>query len=172
MRNKIPQMLLIGLILFTMGFIFVNSALPENQSNSISDSTAQTIEAIVSDDGKNETTPFFEYFSDNIRKAAHAIEFFALGAELCLLLVLQRKVTPQRVVHLCSWLLATAVLDESIQMLSDRNARVSDILLDMGGGLLAVALALLLYALVKCCMAHKTRKKETYASEPSGPIQK
>ena len=71
------------------------------------------------------------------RKAAHVFEFFVLALLVwALLRLLERKALLLTAV--CG--LAVAVADEGLQLLSGRGSRVSDVLIDFAGVLLALAI--------------------------------
>lgn len=88
-------------------------------------------------------TPILEVFvgkgnvTDHlVRKLAHFVEFGALGCELALLTVLRKRVRLQPVINCLFIGLAVAVIDETIQIISNRGSQVSDVLLDFSDVLL------------------------------------
>lgn len=83
-----------------------------------------------------------QYVAKNVRKIAHAVEFFVLGGMAGMMLVVLRRVTPHMVIHAVSLVLAVAVADESIQIVTGRGAMVQDILLDFCGGIAGLAVLL------------------------------
>ncbi len=117
--------------------------------------------------------PFLDFFAGEgnstelfVRKAAHFTEFFVLGTEffLLMLLTIGRKKTekPQRlpVMMVNAWALGTlcALTDETIQLFSSgRGSAVSDVWLDSAGCLCSVLLGSLVYIL-------KRRRKQSAES--------
>lgn len=159
-QRKVTAYIAIVLIVLTVGFIFINSALPEKKSNSVSKTTAQAVEAVVTDDGAKDAEPISVFLIKYIRKAAHAAEFFALGLFICLFQLTERHFDRAALVQIFSLLLATATIDESIQILSARGSNVRDILLDLVGGAAAVCLFLILYFAVTRLQKAVQKKKE------------
>ena len=81
MKRKISIAVCLLLIAATVGFVFNNSAKPTAESQQASAAVADKIEQIVQKTESGETKS--ELVSVNyLRKAAHAVEFFALGLEL------------------------------------------------------------------------------------------
>ena len=101
-------------------------------------------------------TPFLEIFvgmgnvTDHlVRKLAHFTEFAAFGAVMAYLLHIERKKTFFHVSYTALCGMAVAVIDEGIQLFADgRGAQVQDILLDTGGSVFGIAVALLVLALL------------------------
>ncbi|MFA6808449.1 MAG: VanZ family protein, partial [Eubacteriales bacterium] len=110
-------------------FIFGNSLQPvsESQAESLSvlESVKPVIEVIV---GQGNVTDHL------IRKIAHFTEFFVLGLEWLVFVSLSKKINVQQIANCLFIGLASAVTDESLQMLSPgRGPQVSDVLLDFSG---------------------------------------
>ena len=138
------------LLIATLVFIWGNSLESMEESGAKSKSTlrivAPLLEAVVGGDNATEKL---------VRKLAHFTEFFALGNELALLIVLRRRVCLQGIANCLSAGLAAAVTDEALQLLSARGSQVSDVLLDFGGAATGVFFILLIYQIV---MVLKKRK--------------
>lgn len=147
-KQTIATVLLTLLILLTIAFIFENSVRREQVSSERSTAVAEAITPIPRDEYEKPSD--WSAFIQHIRKAAHAVEFFVLGIELSalFLFVLKKNGLWQRSWNALSILLAVAVTDESIQILSKRGPKVEDVLLDFCGAVVAVAFALLIYVLV------------------------
>jgi len=149
--RKILIIIDILLLISTLAFIWGNSL--ESAAESMQKSTGIL----------TSVTPVLELFlgagrvTDHIvRKIAHFAEFFLLGCEVMLLGIFLRRVRTQQVVNCLSVSLAAAVTDESLQLLSDRGAQISDVLLDFCGAACGILLLLLIYALTRI---RKRRKK-------------
>lgn len=169
MGNTVKQILCLLLIGATVIFIFHNSAQEVPESHQASASVSAAISSVVTDDGEKEPSTFSAFLLEYVRKAAHAVEFFALGAELAVWFVILRakNISLQAVWNTLSAVLLCAVTDESIQILSDRGPKITDVLLDCSGGAAAVLLVLCIYGIVR---ALRTRKQKITAGETS-PIQ-
>ncbi|MGN0571776.1 MAG: VanZ family protein [Candidatus Fimenecus sp.] len=167
MKRKIGVGICLFCILLTVAFIFYNSAQPVSKSQKASATVAETIASISPNGG--ETPDGWRSFADYVRKAAHAVEFFVLGIELSLLFfVLFRKHTVQAIWNVLSLALCTAVIDESIQILSGRGPKVQDVLLDFCGALCAIVTVGILTAVgIAVCKARK-QEKSAYAVESRG----
>ena len=142
MRKYVKQGVCLLLILLTVGFIFHNSAQPVKASNEQSAKVAETIGGKPKEE--YEKPADWRAFVSHVRKAAHAVEFFA-----------QKSALPQAVWNVLSCALAVAVADESIQILSGRGPKVQDVLLDFCGAAAATAVALLIFGAVRLYKARK-----------------
>lgn len=136
--QKILTFVLMVMVVLTLRFIFSNSmeSIPESREKS------DGILALL--------TPLLELFVGKgnvterlVRKLAHFVEFFALGAELCALCLLHTKPL--------LWAMFTGLLaalsDETIQIFYARGSQVQDVWLDFSAvavtGILAVVLRVL-----------------------------
>lgn len=158
MKHKISIAVCVLLIAVTVGFVFNNSAKPTAESQQAAAVVAETIEEITqkTDTGETQTELVSVKY---IRKAAHAVEFFALGLELAAfsLLVGRRKYSFQKLWNVLSVSLLVAVADESIQILSGRGPKVQDVLLDFCGAAVGIALVLALHYIWISCRKGKRR---------------
>lgn len=135
-RKLVATVLLLGCILFIWG----NSMLSPEDSSRLSKMVATFVTRVlhlVMDDNH----PIARYLLQNIRKVAHAIEFFVLGSVSVLILKVLERASFSMVLHAVLLLLFVAVTDESIQMFTGRGAQVSDILLDFSGGMAGLCLS-------------------------------
>lgn len=155
MRKYIIQGVCFFLIALTVAFIFYNSA----QSALLSGERSENVAESISPKPKEEYEKPADWnaFVRQVRKAAHAVEFFALGLELAVLfLMLRRKTrTLQAFWNTLSVALAVAVADESVQILSRRGSRVQDVLLDFCGATCAILLVSVMYFSVRAVVRHK-----------------
>lgn len=137
-------LIVVALLILIVAWIFGNSILPPERSRSISDSLADKIRPLI------ERLLGEEYAREfDVRKPAHFIEFAALGAGLALMIIVLRKLNLQSIVNIWAFGLATAVTDESIQLLTGRGPMVQDILLNFGGILFGSTIVLLTWALAR-----------------------
>ena len=158
MKHKISIAVCVLLIAVTVGFVFNNSSKPTAESQQASAVVAEAIEEVAQKTNSNETQTTLVSVR-YLRKAAHAVEFFALGLELAAfsLLVGRRKYSFQKLWNVVSVSLLVAVADESIQILSGRGPKVQDVLLDFCGAAVGIALVLLLHYIWISCRKGKRR---------------
>lgn len=154
------QRVLAVFILLTLAFIFGNSMLPEKKSSAASKATAQTIQSVVTQQGAKEPNPAMKRLISHVRKTAHVVEFFVLGAELAALSFIHEKPSFKSLYLLFTTIVLTAVTDETIQIFSLRGPLVQDILLDVYGGSIAMLLALLVYLLIWSIQKYKNNRKK------------
>lgn len=140
-----PRALLaIALLLGCIWFIFSNSLLDPHASSLRSDAVAAYLKGIM-ERFLGPRSPLIPLMQANIRKIAHAVEFFMLGFISALTLAILRRATFHMVLHAILLVLMTAVADESIQLFTSRGAQVQDILLDFFSGLAGCFLVLTIY---------------------------
>lgn len=164
MRRYIKIGICIVLALLVIGFIFTNSAQPTAASTKVSLDVTEKIETVVAQSGLQDTQepttlkPFY------VRKAAHVVEFFALGATLFLTaIILHEKLRLQTIWNILSASLFVAVADESVQILSERGPKVQDVLLDFCSAAAAILLCALVYfgirAVFRFARRHEKKKR-------------
>lgn len=105
-----------------------------------------------------------------MRKLAHFSEFTLEG----FLLMLCLRVYTRRFVRHVSWPMlggmATALLDETIQLyVPGRTSSVRDVWIDFGGVIAGLFVALLLLLIVRGLTSFHAMKKKTAACVPNGP---
>ena len=123
----VVRVCLIVLILATLSFIFGQSMLSAEESTENSEAVGGFIAEIIPPG-----TPLGDYVQKNVRKIAHFTEFFVLGAEIAIyMLVFHRKMTSCVLVY--PFALTVAVLDETIQVFSKRGPEIVDVWIDFFG---------------------------------------
>ena len=141
------------LVLLTLAFIWGNSLLPRTESQEISRGLLVELCAALEHVGLH-IDPENDHW---LRKLAHFGEFGLLGAELCALLLLNRRPRPQGFVNCAFAGLAVAVTDEALQLISNRGSQVQDVLLDFAGFLTG----LLLCGMI-CGVSERNRPKNRF----------
>ena len=129
------------LIALTLAFIWVNSLMPKEESQAVSQSLLERIVELFGALGVR-LSPKSDHF---LRKLAHFVEFGILGAEFSLLLNLRYRQGPQGYVNCAFAGLSAAVIDESIQLISKRGSQVQDVLLDFCGYMVGLWLCAAIY---------------------------
>lgn len=136
-KRKILMLVVLAALIATLAFIWSNSLLTEQASSAASAAVLEAVKPLT------ETFCNEEQDAEHlIRKTAHFVEYGALGCELALLVVLCGRPRFQTVMNGLFAGLAAAVVDEALQLLSDRGAMVGDILLDFSGVAAGTALVL------------------------------
>ena len=138
------NMILGLLVLLTLAFIWGNSLLPRTESQELSRGLLAEICAALETVGVH-LDPQNDHW---LRKLAHFGEFGMLGAELGLLLCLNRRQSVQGFVNCAFAGLAVAVTDEALQLISNRGSQVQDVLLDFAGFLTGLLLCGLLCGII------------------------
>lgn len=141
------QKILFFLIFLMTAFIWGNSMLNANISSEQSGLITQTLNTILSKIG---ITFRYDLLSMFVRKLAHFGEFYLLGLFWGFYLKNKHK----RISMLIICVAITAIIDESIQLFSEGRAfQVTDILIDLLGGILAFLLLVVINLKIK---DHKT----------------
>ena len=129
------------LIALTLAFIWVNSLMPRAESQAVSQGLLERIVELFRTLGIH-LSPKSDHF---IRKLAHFVEFGILGAEFSLLLHLRNKQGSQGYVNCAFAGLSAAVIDESLQLISNRGSQVQDVLLDFCGYMVGLWLCAVIF---------------------------
>ncbi len=147
-KERIGRWILWILLGATVAFIFWHSA----QSPTASDKESSLV------------TEFLRKLFHNgnishafIRKLAHFTEYFGLGAELSVLLWIEKRRTKQRYLGYWSATGFVALCDETVQIFSDRGPAIKDVWIDFAGATAGMLLILLLRMLTAKI---KGRKKQ------------
>lgn len=82
-----------------------------------------------------------------VRKLAHFAEFGLLGCELAALLVVRDRVGSQDIANCLFAGLSAALIDETIQLFTNRGSQVQDVWLDFAGVCSGIGLALVILAI-------------------------
>ena len=133
--KAITKISLLCLIAATLLFIFIQSMIPPETSKAESDAVGGFIEEIIPPD-----TEVGAFVKVNLRKIAHFTEFFILGLEVSIYLILFTKKPHLKLLSLPTALI-TAFFDESIQMFSGRGPSVFDVWIDFFGFFFASAVS-------------------------------
>lgn len=140
MVHRIGIIVITILILLTVCYIFFNSLQTGVDSVERSKGISDTVQSVIDPDNTIEPTDFHR----SVRKMAHFMEFFGLGAVLYLLTVIvSRKLVGVFTFCPLFLALAIAVTDEYIQSFTERTSSAKDILIDFGGALCGMTLILI-----------------------------
>ena len=144
---KTSLSLLLIIIKSCLCFIFLNSAKSSESSHDISKRFAELILPYVNVGQEWENRAA----ADNIvRKCAHFAEYFSLSVILfSVALLLGDKARRVLLVVFCIALLIIPIVDESLQLLSDRTSSALDIGIDIAGSAVGALMAFLVSKIIK-----------------------
>lgn len=148
LHNKRQRLLLIALLL-NLAFIWGNSLLPPEQSNALSDSVTEALGGEVATDESTEPERWLT--SGHVRKSAHALEFALLGVLATLLACPSQRDLRRMLPYIALPGVITALLDETIQLFSERTSSVKDVWLDCFGFALGMLLAAVCWVRKRDC---------------------
>ena len=148
-KSLILRIFLIALITATLAFTFIQSSLPPEESANESDKVGEIVGEIIPPDTKPGA-----FIQVNLREIAHFVEFFMLGTEITVYLLIFHR--DKRTV-LTSVLFAPilALTDESIQHFSNRTPELSDVWLDVCGYVSAAFITALVFFTVRLALAKR-----------------
>lgn len=153
-KYKVFYIINIILIFLTVIFIWGNSLLDKSQSHEVSSKVLvivkPVLEAVV---GVGNVTDFL------VRKLGHFTEFFILGCELTVFLILRRRVNLQPLVNIFFFGFFIATIDETIQIFTGRGSQLQDVWIDIAGTTTGIIIVLFILYIV--IAIHKRRKKAT-----------
>jgi hypothetical protein len=150
--RKVKIIITAVLLGLTLIFIWGNSLLSMQKSGEESQSLYQIVEPV----GRVFFGRLFTH--DFFRKLAHFSEFFLLALEINYLYFLVHGVKKEKLAEIISAGLFVAVIDEGLQILSNRGAMVKDIFIDYSGYLVGTAVFFVVLLLIKT--VKERRKKE------------
>ena len=155
--KKIFGLILLVSIIATLSFIFINSAFSPEKSGQISESVSDTVGSIV----KPESS-LGAFITEYLRKIAHFTEFGLLGVEFALIPIvyvddLRRKIRSG--INFLPLSFFFGFFDESIQLLSGRDARIADVWLDTAGFAFCYLLSFGVYFLERFICRYAKKKK-------------
>lgn len=136
----------------TVIFIFSNSMLSGEDSNQKSGVIVELIRPIIDPDG-NMATYEIQYI---VRKTAHFMEFFVLGASLTVIsFIVSNKIFSPWIFMPMFFTLAGAVADEYVQSFTGRTSLVSDIVIDFSGGMCGIIVTTIIFSIICIAKKHK-----------------
>ncbi len=156
-KRKAAAWIVAVLIALTVAYIWYNSVQSKAQSSESSSKVYETVKTACDEVFGENAVPVTH---DGVRKTAHFIEFFALGAEFCVLFILLKRESYGGYLTVLPFGLYVAVIDESIQILSDRGPEIKDVLLDYCGYFAALIAFAAVFALRRAIKAAKNRKEK------------
>lgn len=153
-------LILVLVIAATVAFIFYNSSLPPEKSSEQSGAIGGVLAEIIPPE-----TELGGFLQKYLRKIAHFTEYGLLGIELALMCVFFIKHKIAFALGSLFFAGTVALVDETVQIFSERGPTVSDIWIDIGGFLFFSALAYLVLALIKF-VAFIIRRRRVAGRQP------
>ena len=136
-KLKIATIVIALFIIATLAFIWGNSlesvAVSSGKSKRLLKYVAIILGPVF---GKGNVTDHL------VRKLAHFTGFGLMGVWLALFIIMHGRVRLQSIVNCLFFGLSAAVLDETLQLFSDRGSQVPDVLLDFAGAASGIFVAL------------------------------
>ncbi len=151
-KNNVLRVVLIILIGFTVLFIWGNSVLGRDASTQQSDDVRSFLQNAVDLLGLP-----WQVTAQVVRKTAHFLLFFLLGTEITLYRLCGRKLDRRDISSILCCVFSVAFLDETIQIFSKRGPAITDVWLDVSGGVTAMLLVFALYYLIAACRRKRGR---------------
>lgn len=149
-KSKATAWLLLAAVIAVVAFIWFNSLEPpelsSEKSGRVTAWLTPILELVV---GEGNVTEHL------VRKMAHFGEFFLLGIVLMSLISGRIKSLWTALITCLFCTLLIAMIDETIQLFTDRGSQLKDVWLDFAGGSAGVALVLL----VRSLSGGNTRRK-------------
>lgn len=152
-KKKILVIITSILLGLTLIFIWGNSCLSKAESTQQSTGVYNLVKPILDAIfGKDVIT------KNIFRKIAHATEFCLLGLEIVILYFLIHGINVKKLSEIISSGLFVAVIDESIQILSNRGPMISDVLIDFSGYVFGLIIFYLTAFIIYKIMTSKKKK--------------
>lgn len=139
-KRRAARIALWTLIALTAVFILSRSMAGRAASESESQRVTELLRAIFRNDNISDAF---------VRKLAHFVEFFALGAELSALLWLEGWHTVQAYGNIGFAGVLVALCDETVQIFSHRGSQVQDVWLDTAGAICGILSVLAIRAIAE-----------------------
>ena len=140
--NTAKKLLVLLYITFTLSMIFVwgQSCINRQDSRNSSDMVVEMIKPIdeLEPGYRSENGWTYDELSTYVRKAAHVIEYAAVGFQIMAILLLKKKKELKVAINVLFLGGLIGLVDETIQIFSERGSEVGDIWIDMAGILVGI----------------------------------
>lgn len=153
-RKAVLVILLLS-VLLTVVFIFSNSLKSPEESSADSDLVGDILATIIPPE-----TELGDFILEYIRKIAHFSEYGLLGIELALIISLYLKRAWRYALISMPSCVTLAVIDESLQYISERGPEISDVWIDFGGFAFFSLITYLSVILIRILIKHIKSKTE------------
>ena len=161
--KKGKKLLIFLYITFTLSLILVwgQSCINRTDSRVTSDVVVEMIKPIdeLEPGYRSDKGWTYDELSTYVRKFAHVIEYAALSFQLMCIFLLKGKRKLTWYINCAFTIMFIALVDETIQLFSNRGSEVGDIWIDMGGNALGILAAFIIGTIVIKKAQNKEAKK-------------
>ncbi len=163
--NAAKKLLIVLYITFTLSMIFVwgQSCISREESRVSSDVVVEMIKPIdeLEPGYRSENGWTYTELSTYVRKFAHVIEYAAVGFQLMCIFLLKGRRKLVWYINCAFIIMLIALVDETIQIFSNRGSEIGDIWIDLAGSALGIGVAFIIGTIVM----KKQAKKAKFVSE-------
>lgn len=157
--NTAKKLLVLLYITFTLSMIFVwgQSCISKEDSRVSSDAVVEMIKPIdeLEPGYRSENGWTYDELSTYVRKFAHIIEYAAVGFQLMCIFLLKGRRKLVWYINCAFIIMLIALIDETIQIFSNRGSEIGDIWIDLAGSALGIGAAFVIGFIVKKRVAKK-----------------
>ncbi len=149
MKKETKKKILIAVFILSLALVWGQSCFSKAESETASDVLVDIIKPLDEIKPDEVHTIEYEYYNHLIRKGAHVAEFSIIGVELALLILMLSKKKQEAVIVFINALMAgmmIGLIDETIQIFSNRGTQVSDVWFDVLGAGVGAGIVSILYA--------------------------
>ena len=159
--NTAKKLLVLLYITFTLSMILVwgQSCISKEESTVSSDMVVEMIKPIdeLEPGYRSENGWTYVELSTYVRKFAHVIEYAAVSFQLMCIFLLKGKRKLTWYINCAFIVMLIALIDETIQIFSNRGSEIGDIWIDMAGCALGIGVAFIIGTIVIKKQAKKNK---------------
>ena len=136
MKIQTKRKILIVVFILSLILVWGQSCINKNDSETASDVLVNIIKPLEEIKPNEIHTAEYNYYNHLIRKSAHVLEFAIVGTELALIILMFSRKKRNTIVVFVNALMSgmlIGLIDETIQIFSDRGSQVSDVWFDVIG---------------------------------------
>ncbi|MCR5727137.1 MAG: VanZ family protein [Lachnospiraceae bacterium] len=162
MENRTKKIIFLAIFILSLAAVWGQSFVSMQDSEAVSDffvDKIQPLEEIKPDPDSEYITEEYDFLNHLVRKGAHVFEFTVIGAEMMILaLTFKRRRYRMLILAMNSCMAGVLIglIDETIQIFSERGTKVSDVWFDALGTLIGVV-AVMVLARIKMKKARANR---------------
>lgn len=159
--DKVKKLLVVLYITFTLSMIFVwgQSCINKEESRVSSDAVVEMIKPIdeLEPGYRSENGWTYDELSTYVRKFAHVIEYAAVSFQLMCIFLLKGRRKLVWYINCAFIIMLIALIDETIQIFSNRGSEIGDIWIDLAGSALGIGVAFIIGTIVMKKQARKAK---------------
>lgn len=164
MKKELKQSILLVVFILSLVFVWGQSCVSKSDSETTSDAFVDIIKPLEEIKPNEVYTSEYVYYNHLIRKGAHVFEFFIIGVELALIVIMFSRKKNTAIVLFWNSLMAgmmIGLIDETIQIFANRGTLVSDVWFDVLGTGIGAGLVSIIKVLKKKQVDIKTYGKSS-----------